>query len=116
VCASVQVLISSLSQVRRIKAMHNAKKALASARSSRAASPTLSTPPEPVGVPFHRRLVDAILGAKGSQNGPGGQKPVNPVTRLKLLLVSRSAFHVGLQVLDHVSPSRSWFPSLPCMP
>ncbi len=75
-------------QVRRIKAMCAAKKAIENVRSSRTNSPTIPGTPELPTPPRHTRIVDSIIGEKGGVDWCGdGSKFVNPVTRLKLLLV-----------------------------
>ena len=79
---------SSFPQVRRIKAMCAAKRAIESVRSSRANSPTTPRAPELPTAPWHKRVVDSIIGEKGGVEGStDGSKVVNPVARLKLLLV-----------------------------
>ena len=66
--------------------MRNAQKAMQSARSSRANSPAPSSPGS-TAVPLHNRIVDTVFGAKGGDGTLEGDKAVNPLTRLKLLLV-----------------------------
>ncbi len=65
-----------------------AKKAIETVRSSRMNSPTTPGAPELPTAPWHKRIVDSIIGEKGGMEGCGdGSKFVNPVARLKLLLV-----------------------------
>lgn len=105
-------------EVRRIRAMRVARRVALSTRSSRASSPTLSLSEfgassfshsyssssnnyngnAPAGAtatpvvqrqPLHSRIVDTVFGQKGVNDTVSEEKkPVNPLTRLKLLLVS----------------------------
>lgn len=87
----VHILLSFLiltchAQVRRIRAMRIAQKAMQSARSSRTNSP-IPISPESAVAPLHKRIVDTVIGTKGGDGTPEGNKTVNPLSRLKLLLV-----------------------------
>lgn len=66
--------------------MRSAQKAVQSTRSSRANSPTPSSPGTTT-VPLHKRIVDTVFGTKGGDGVPEASKAVNPLSRLKLLLV-----------------------------
>lgn len=68
--------------------MRIAQKVMQSARSSRANSPT---PGSPESGPLRKRLVDTVFGAKGGDGVPEDKNAVNPISRLKLMLVRRVA-------------------------
>ncbi|KAF8315415.1 hypothetical protein DL93DRAFT_906082 [Clavulina sp. PMI_390] len=87
-------VLAIMVEVRRIRAMRTAHKVMASARSSRASSPIPSSP-ETVSVPLSKRIVDSVFGAKGGDTIPEDKNAVNPVNRLKLLLlVSFLTLHI----------------------
>ncbi|KAF8327732.1 hydroxymethylglutaryl-coenzyme A reductase-domain-containing protein [Cantharellus anzutake] len=81
-------ILAVVVEVRRIKAMRATKKAIESSRSSRASSPIITTSPVSPTAPWHKRMIDSVIGEKGGVDGSSdGNKPVNPVARLKLLLI-----------------------------
>lgn len=67
------------------------------------APPTTASPPLPLSVPFHRRFIDTVFGAKGGEGSQDEEKAVNPVTRLKLLLVSYLFLTPHKHGVDHHS-------------
>lgn len=89
--------------------MRIAHKVMQSARSSRANSPIPSSP-ESTTVPLTKRIVDTVFGAKGGDGVPEDNKAVNPVSRLKLMLVSNTRDVISSLFLSHTcfgSSSRS---------
>jgi hypothetical protein len=101
--------------------MRSAHKAVLSTRSSRANSPTPSSP-ECTTVPLHKRIVDTVFGAKGGDGIPEANKAVNPLSRLKLLLVGNveaSAYRTWpdiykARILFDVTYFESMYTTCPC--